>query len=156
MMLGVRTIDGTAREGKDYVAVDQTVATGGYNEQVIQMSLIRQTMKSRKLREGRGFSDEGEDLDFFLDLYDGETGSRLLGRDTRTRVSIIRDSCQASTQYIGFSQSLMKVQEGMTRFHQGQIYVEVERYSGDTKTAQAVCYRTDSDTNNTLFTHLER
>ena len=45
MMLGVRTIDGTAREGKDYVAVDQTVATGGYNEQVIQMSLIRQTMK---------------------------------------------------------------------------------------------------------------
>ena len=80
--IGVRTVDAEATSPKDYIAIDQVIEfkSGRFakNEAEVSVKII---------------DDEQwePDEDFFVELYDINTGKRLLGEDTRTRVTIMDD-----------------------------------------------------------------
>lgn len=81
---GVRTVDGTANAGVDddagdYQKVDEIMTMApGIDQISIPIKIV---------------DDEGiePDEDFYLELYDPETGVRLLGEDTRTVITILDD-----------------------------------------------------------------
>ena len=80
-MVGVRTVNGSAISPKDYVALDtQFWLNGGTSgmEEVVSIKIC---------------DDEAwePDEDFYVELYDEQTGERLEGEDTRTRVTILDD-----------------------------------------------------------------
>jgi solute carrier family 8 (sodium/calcium exchanger) len=78
----VRTVDAEATSPKDYIAIDQVIEfkSGRFakNEAEVNVKII---------------DDEQwePDEDFFVELYDINTGKRLVGEDTRTRVTIMDD-----------------------------------------------------------------
>ena len=80
--IGVRTVDAEATSPKDYIAIDQVIEfkSGRFakNEAEVSVKII---------------DDEQwePDEDFFVELYDINTGKRLIGEDTRTRVTIMDD-----------------------------------------------------------------
>ena len=53
----------------------------------MDVKLLKHTVKRPSLD---AFPDEGDDHDFYLDLFDISSGEQLPGRDTRTRISIIK------------------------------------------------------------------
>lgn len=71
--LGVRTVNGTALEGKDYIGFKQTLSLGS-SEQMLEVSLTKQTFKPRKLKNTTTHLDLGDDFDFELELYDAGSG----------------------------------------------------------------------------------
>lgn len=75
MVIGVRTVDGTARAVDDYIPVNETLKIP-YLEHRIEIKII---------------NDDAEepDEDFYLELFDPVTQKRLLGEDTRARITII-------------------------------------------------------------------
>lgn len=80
-MVGVRTVDGSATSPKDFEALDVEFwlnsGTSGMDEEV-----------NVKICDDEGWEP---DEDFFVEIYDKETGERLYGEDTRTRVTILDD-----------------------------------------------------------------
>ena len=82
LSVGVRTVDAEATSPKDYIAIDQVIDFDGgrlgKKEAEVQIKII---------------DDENwePDEDFFVELYDIETGVRLPGEDTRTRITIMDD-----------------------------------------------------------------
>lgn len=78
--IGVRTVDAEATSPKDYIAIDQVIdfKKSSKNEAEVSVKII---------------DDENwePDEDFFVELYDVNTGKRLNGEDTRTRVTIMDD-----------------------------------------------------------------
>ena len=74
-----RTVDGDAVAGEDYVEnIDKLEFKSGQSEAEIVVQII---------------DDEGwePDEDFYVELYDAATGNRLIGEDTRTRITILDD-----------------------------------------------------------------
>ena len=78
----VRTVDGAAKAGDDFQAVDKILE--------FQMG------EERGIVEIPIFDDDAseDDEDFFVELADANTGRPLLCTDTRTRVTIIDDDRQ--------------------------------------------------------------
>ncbi len=75
----VRTVDGDAKAGDDYTAIDEKISfKSGQAEGEVAVLII---------------DDDGwePDEDFYVELYDARTSNRLLGEDTRTRVTILDD-----------------------------------------------------------------
>lgn len=75
----VQTVDGEAKAGEDYDAVNETIQfEKGQASKTIDVKII---------------DDEGwePDEDFFVQLKHHETGENLTGKDTQTRVTIIDD-----------------------------------------------------------------
>lgn len=75
----VRTVDGDAEAGKDYDAIDQVLAfTNGQKEGEVMI----------------GIKDDDNwepDEDFYVELVDVNSEMRLVGEDTRTRITILDD-----------------------------------------------------------------
>ena len=94
MEVGVRTIQDTATEGADYEKVDTVVEFGdGQIEQFVEVKIVNDdTFEPNE--------------DFYLELYDPETKSRLPGADTRTRVTIIDDDKPGK---LGFTSRFLRV-----------------------------------------------
>jgi solute carrier family 8 (sodium/calcium exchanger) len=94
MEIGIRTVDDTANAGSDYEAIDTTVSFGdGQIEQFVEVKIIN--------------DDTFEpDEDFYLELYDPETGNRLAGNDTRTKITIIDDDKPGK---VGFTSRFIQV-----------------------------------------------
>lgn len=75
----VRTVDGDATAGQDYDAIDQEIK-------------FKQGQVFAEVKIGIHDDEDWEpDEDFFVELYDFTTESRLTGEDTRTRVTILDD-----------------------------------------------------------------
>lgn len=75
----VRTVNGDAVAGDDYEPIDEEVNfKSGQSEAEVAVRII---------------DDEGwePDEDFYVELYDFATKKRLLGEDTRTRITILDD-----------------------------------------------------------------
>lgn len=75
----MRTVDGDAKDGEDYEGIDEEVKFNAKDaEAEVAVKII---------------DDDGwePDEDFYVELYDKETGNRLIGEDTRTRVTILDD-----------------------------------------------------------------
>lgn len=75
----VRTVDGDALAGEDYEPIDEKIQfKSGQTEAEVQVGII---------------DDEGwePDEDFYVELVDVTSGNRLLGEDTRTRITILDD-----------------------------------------------------------------
>ena len=76
----MRTVDAEATSPKDYIAIDQVLEfkSGKKSEAEVNVKII---------------DDEQwePDEDFFVELYDISTGEKLIGEDTRTRVTIMDD-----------------------------------------------------------------
>jgi len=89
---GVRTVENTAMETKDYVKLDREfIMHKGRDEYSCRIVIIN--------------DDAYEpDKDFFVELYDinDENRTKLPGSDTRTRVTIIDDE---QPGYIGFEEN---------------------------------------------------
>jgi len=76
----VRTVDGEASAPKDYEAIDEVLEFKGGKNQV-------EEVKIAIIDDEQWEPDE----DFYVELYDLESGERLPGQDTRTRVTIMDD-----------------------------------------------------------------
>ena len=77
--LHVRTVDGDAKANDDYIPINEKIVfKSGQAEAEIRVKII---------------DDEGwePDEDFYVELYDPVTNLRLLGEDTRTRITILDD-----------------------------------------------------------------
>tara|TARA_B110000285_G_scaffold231556_1_gene300533 strand:+ start:1605 stop:1898 length:294 start_codon:yes stop_codon:yes gene_type:complete len=74
---GVRTVKDTANPGHDYKDIDEHHSFGTTDDKiVIHVPIVD--------------NNEWEpDLDFLVELYDINTGKRLSGDDTQTRVTIL-------------------------------------------------------------------
>ena len=75
----VRTVDGDAVAEDDYYPIDEPISfKKGVGEAEVSVRII---------------DDDGwePDEDFYVEIYDPNTGSRLIGEDTRTRVTILDD-----------------------------------------------------------------
>ena len=94
MEVGVRTVDLTANAGEDYYAIDEIISFGdAQKEQYVEVKIID--------------DDTFEpDEDFYIEIYDPETGERLPGSDTRTKITIIDDDKPGK---FGFSSRLLHV-----------------------------------------------
>lgn len=83
----VRTVDGGAKAGGDYTAVDKVIRFSRGDEfGSIEVPII----------DDDGFED---DEDFFIELLDSKTGKPLYCADTRTRVTIIDDDRPAEGEF---------------------------------------------------------
>ena len=77
--LHVRTVDGDAKANDDYIPINEKIVfKSGQAEAEVRVKII---------------DDEGwePDEDFYVELYDPVTNLRLLGEDTRTRITILDD-----------------------------------------------------------------
>jgi len=94
MEVGVRTVDQTANAGEDYHAIDERISFGdAQKEQHVEVKIIN--------------DDTFEpDEDFYIEIYDPETGERLPGSDTRTKITIIDDDKPGR---LGFSSRFLHV-----------------------------------------------
>jgi solute carrier family 8 (sodium/calcium exchanger) len=79
LTIGVRTVDDTAISGEDYNGIDKQVNfTKDQKEITVEVGIID--------------DDEWEpDEDFLCEIYDCDTGKKLEGQDTSTRITIIDD-----------------------------------------------------------------
>jgi len=85
--VGIRTKDGEALAGEDYVAIDEQVVFGeNATFQKVNIKII---------------DDDGwePDENFYVELYDLETGKKLEGADTETKVTIIDDDKPGNLQF---------------------------------------------------------
>jgi hypothetical protein len=93
---GVRTVENTALEKKDYIKLDREfIMHKGRDEYSCRIVIIN--------------DDAYEpDKDFFVELYDinDENRARLTGSDTRTKVTIIDDE---QPGYIGFDENSVQI-----------------------------------------------
>jgi len=77
--VGVRTMDGDAKEEKDYEKIDTILNfRGGEKEQTVQIGIVDD-------------EDWEPDEDFYVVLYDPETNQPLEGEDCKSTVTIIDD-----------------------------------------------------------------
>lgn len=110
LKVGVRTIDDTANAGEDYKAVDEILSfKSGEKSKTIEIEIV----------------DDNEwepDEDFLIELYDPDTGKRLPGGDTETRVTIIDDD---EPGMLSFAQRTVKVTNKMDK-----VKVRVVRQNG--------------------------
>jgi solute carrier family 8 (sodium/calcium exchanger) len=78
--IGVRTVEfeGTAQVNDDYTPIDEVKEFNGEASLKAKVEIV---------------DDENwePDEDFYIELYDRETGKRLVGDDTRCRVTILDD-----------------------------------------------------------------
>ena len=76
--VGVRTVDGDAKEKVDYDAIDEIIEfkTNEWHEIEIKV---------------HDDDDWEPDVDFYVELYEPETGEKLVDKDCRTTVTIIDD-----------------------------------------------------------------
>lgn len=77
--MGIRTKDGEALAGEDYVAIDEQVV---FNENATFQKV------NIKIIDDDGWEP---DENFYVELYDLDTGKKLEGADTETKVTIIDD-----------------------------------------------------------------
>lgn len=75
----VRTVDGDAEAGKDYEAVDKILPFGSGQKD------------GEVLIEIKDDDNWEPDEDFYVELVDPSTNMRLVGEDTRTRITILDD-----------------------------------------------------------------
>lgn len=77
LTIGVRTVPDTATHPKDYTHIDELIT-------------IKKRDSEYKIKIPIVDDEEWEpDLDFFVELYDPNTQTRLPGDDTRTKVTIL-------------------------------------------------------------------
>jgi hypothetical protein len=76
--IGIRTIDGSAKETEDYEKLDKAITLRKEDEMKIKIAIMDD-------------DDWEPDEDFFVELYDTRTGYKLKGKDTRCTVTIIDD-----------------------------------------------------------------
>ncbi len=97
---GIRTVDDTANAGEDYEAVDKRLDfKAGEKSKMIEVAIV----------------DDNEwepDEDFLIELYDLDTGDKLDGADTETRVTIIDDDEPGT---LSFAQRSVKVTNKMDK-----------------------------------------
>ena len=93
--IGVRTLDDTACAPDDYQSIDEIL--------VFQKDEIQKTIKVKIIEDNEWEPNE----DFLIELYDVNTSKKLKGRDTQTRVSIIKDNGPGK---LGFKCSKMNCQ----------------------------------------------
>lgn len=80
MQVGVRTVEGTAKEIEDYIPVNEIIKIS-YLEYKLEVKIVD--------------DDEYEpDEEFYIELYDPLTKKRLIGEDTLCRVVIVDDAKQ--------------------------------------------------------------
>lgn len=77
--VGVRTVDGEAKEGDDYIKFNEVITFDkGMSEKSIKVGIIDD-------------DDWEPDEDFYVELYEPEGQERLEGEDTKCTVTIIDD-----------------------------------------------------------------
>lgn len=77
--VGVRTMDGEAAADDDYIPIDEVIHfKSGQTEAEVAVKILDD-------------DDWEPDEDFYVELYDEVSKSRLIGEDTRTRVTILDD-----------------------------------------------------------------
>lgn len=77
--IGVRTVDGDAKEGDDYEGIDKVIEfTSGQADAKVHVPI-------------KDDEDWEPDEDFYLEIYNPETGKILDGEDIRCTVTIIDD-----------------------------------------------------------------
>ena len=120
MIVGVRTVEGTAKEVEDYIAVNEIIKVS-YLEYKLEVKIVD--------------DDEYEpDEEFYIELYDPVTKKRLIGEDTLTKVVIVDDAKQP---VIGFKSVVVKV-------HPRERYVTLKILRlGDCSTKASVFYKTE-------------
>jgi len=85
--VGVRTKDGEALAGEDYVAIDEPVVFGK-NQTFAKVSI--------KIIDDDGWEP---DENFYVELYDLATGKKLEGADAETKITIIDDDKPGNLQF---------------------------------------------------------
>ncbi|CDW75956.1 na ca-exchange isoform a [Stylonychia lemnae] len=118
--VGIRTIDGTAKQNSDYIPISESVKVS-YLEYKLDVKIVD--------------DDEYEpEEEFFIELFDPDTNKRLIGEDTITKIVIVDD---AKDPIIGFKQVSQKI-------HPRERYVSVKvTRMGDTNSKASVFYYTD-------------
>lgn len=95
LLIGYRTVTGTAMSPKDFTHVDNNNKLLKKKEQefVISVPIVDD-------------SEWNPDLDFFVELYDPATGQRFIGEDTITKVTILDEDFPGT---IGFGSTDIRV-----------------------------------------------
>jgi hypothetical protein len=79
MTFGVRTVDGTALQGEDFDAIDEKIKfEADQVEATVEVNIINDDVYE-------------DNEDFWVELYDPETGEKLVGDDTKTQITVIDD-----------------------------------------------------------------
>ena len=107
---GVRTVDDTATAPKDYESFDKKITIGkNQSDTKIHIPVVD--------------DDEWEpDLDFFVELYDPQSGERLHGQDTRCKVTILDEDFPGT---LGFQETELKVSK-----NQKSVRITIVRVDG--------------------------
>ncbi len=115
--IGVRTVNGTANAGEDYVAVDEIIR-------------MREEDREKSVRV-KIIDDEGwePDEDFFVELYHPVTKKLLPGDDTKCKITIL-DEDQPGV--LGFEERHIKV-----RRKDGRFFLKIQRNDGSDGIARA-------------------
>lgn len=107
---GVRTVDNTAKNSKEYNSIDKKVTMKkGQQEEKIKIEIF----------------DNNEwqpDLDFMIELYDLETKEKLFGDDTTCKVTILDEDFPGT---LGFSET-----EVYTSKYHKSVTITVNRNDG--------------------------
>ena len=91
LTIGIRTVDGTAKQGSDYEPIYEVVKVS-YLEYKLDVKIVD--------------DDEYEpEEEFYIELFDPETNKRLIGEDTICKVIIVDD---AKEPIIGFKETHVK------------------------------------------------
>ena len=109
-LIGVRTVDGTAKQDKDYNSIMETIQFQQHEDtHLVKVPVIDD-------------QDWNPDLDFYVELFDTETGERLPGVDTRCQVTILDEDFPG---VIGFADTEIRV--GKTA---KEVTVKIDRFDG--------------------------
>lgn len=109
-LVGVRTVDGTAEAGEDFEEIDEEL---DFDEDESELEVEVEIINDDVFEENE---------DFYVELYDVETGKRLKGEDTRTRITVIDDD---QPGIIGFERRVLMVSPS-----DKYVDVKVHRLSG--------------------------
>jgi hypothetical protein len=78
LLIGIRTVDGTAKAMDDYVPVDE----------IVRISYLEYKFDIKIIDDDSLEPDE----DFYIEIYDPNTKKRLIGEDTLTTITIVDDA----------------------------------------------------------------
>jgi hypothetical protein len=93
--IGVKTIDGFAKAGINYVEVKHHEIIPGYQEQYLTLKILPPPPITVKTKRGLFHrKDVGDDLDFYLELVDLSVRdyAPLEGSNVKTRISLVKDA----------------------------------------------------------------
>lgn len=131
--IGVRTVDSEAVSGKDFDAIDQIIEWKKTKKREAEVSI--------KIIDDENWEP---DEDFFVELYDVNTRKKLVGEDTRTRITIMDDDRPGMLSFKEkkqvrhpADQSECRITISRTHGADGDISVEYATYELDNTTSTA-------------------